>query len=74
MGDGGRADELDAPVASRTAVEPVEERFAASEEDGHDGQVQLVDQLGAQLLRWAMVASGTRRAAAISRVMRRRLL
>src|SRR5205807_3097297 len=48
--DGGRADELDAFVAVRAAVEVVEEPLAAAEQDGHDHQVHLVDQAGAEVL------------------------
>ena len=45
-----RAEELDALVAERAAVEVVEESFAASQKDGHHHQVHLVDQASAEVL------------------------
>jgi hypothetical protein len=48
MRDGGWADELDAFVAFWAAVEVVEEPLAAAEQDGHEHQVQVVDQAGAE--------------------------
>jgi len=44
------ADQLDALVAVGAAVEVVEEPRATAQEDGHDRQVQFVDQAGAQVL------------------------
>ena len=35
---------LDARIAGRTAVEVVEEPFTSSQEHGHDGHVQLVEE------------------------------
>ncbi len=48
--DRGGCDEFDALVAFGIAVEMVEQPFAAVEQDGHDHQVQVVDQAGAEVL------------------------
>ncbi len=45
-----RARKLDDLVALRAAVEMVKEPLAFAEEDRHDGQVQIIDQPGAQVL------------------------
>lgn len=50
MCDRRRAEELHALIAIWAAVEMVEEPLAAAEEDGHDHQVQVVDQAGAEVL------------------------
>ena len=50
MRDGASVDELDALVALRAAGKAVEEPLAAAEQDGHDHQVQFVDQPWAEVL------------------------
>ena len=50
MHDGGRADQLVAFVALGFAVQMLEEPLSASEQDGDDGQVHLVDQFGPWIL------------------------
>src|ERR1700730_6792560 len=46
----GGADHLDVLIADRSTVQTVKQTLAAPEEDGHDRQVQLVDETGAQVL------------------------
>jgi hypothetical protein len=53
---GGRVDQLDAFVAIGSTVEVVEEPLVTAEQDGHEGQMHLVDQSGSEVLldgRWA---------------------
>ncbi len=47
---GGRTDELDAFVGIGSTVEVVEEPLATTEQDGHEGQMHLVDQTGPEVL------------------------
>lgn len=49
MRDGRRAGELNALVASGSTIEVIEESLAGPEQDGHDHDVQLVDQSSSQV-------------------------
>jgi hypothetical protein len=44
VGDGWRTDALDAAIVVRTGTQIVEESFAATQQDGHDHKVHLIDQ------------------------------
>ena len=50
MGDCRRADELDDFVAVETAIEVFEQPLAGPQQDRNDGDVQLIDEAGLQVL------------------------